>query len=164
MIFRISSEIREKLDNFWSLKLRTWRKTGSVDSLNFSRFYRFWLKKKRHENDDEISLHFWELPLILTVLIFRVSIDSSSRKTSRKRRWNFVAFWTSASNFDSLNFSRFYRFQLKKKRHENDDEILFASGMKKAMSSPSESRNDQCIGNLCVDKIQSPMYRQSLCR
>ena len=24
------------------------------------------------------------------------------------------------------------------------------------MSSPSESRNDQCIGNLCVDKIQSP--------
>ena len=24
------------------------------------------------------------------------------------------------------------------------------------MSSPSESLNDQCIGNLCVDKIQSP--------
>ena len=31
--------------------------------------------------------------------------------------------------------------------------------MKKAMSSPSESRNDQCIGNLCVDKIQSPRIR-----
>ena len=27
------------------------------------------------------------------------------------------------------------------------------------MSSPSESRNDQCIGNLCVDKIQSPRIR-----
>ena len=26
----------------------------------------------------------------------------------------------------------------------------------KAMSSPRESLNDQCIGNLCVDKIQSP--------
>ena len=24
------------------------------------------------------------------------------------------------------------------------------------MSSPRESPNDQCIGNLCVDKIQSP--------
>ena len=24
------------------------------------------------------------------------------------------------------------------------------------MSSPRESLNDQCIGNLCVDKIQSP--------
>ena len=32
-------------------------------------------------------------------------------------------------------------------------------GWKKAMSSPSESRNDQCIGNLCVDKIQSPRIR-----
>ena len=27
------------------------------------------------------------------------------------------------------------------------------------MSSPRESLNDQCIGNLCVDKIQSPRIR-----
>ena len=62
---------------------------------------------------------------IFTILNFRVSIDSSSRKNDTKTTTKFC----------------------------------LHLGWKKAMSSPSESRNDQCIGNLCVDKIQSPRIR-----
>ena len=51
------------------------------------------------ENDDEISLHFGKLPRILTVLIFRVSIDSSSRRNDTKTTTKFRYIWDKCLEF-----------------------------------------------------------------